>query len=84
MKLKSALVVTVVTCTGLNACSVALDKPSKKTAVEAVVKLRYIKDPITDLCFALVSTSHALTVSDDGMTITWVPCDQKVLEQIGK
>ena len=77
MKSKSILVAASIVLAG---CSVGLDKPNLSVAQDVVEKLRYIKDPKTDLCFAIVSTSQALHPSDNGMTMTWVPCEPKVLQ----
>ena len=69
---------------GLAGCSVGTSKPNHSTAMEVVRKLTYIQDVKTGLCYAVISTSHATSVSDDGLSITWVPCEPRVLEQIGK
>jgi hypothetical protein len=66
------------------ACSVGTSKPDPTTAQRVVGDLTYIQDLRTGLCFAMVSTSHAGQASDDGLSITWVPCEPKVLELIGK
>jgi hypothetical protein len=65
-------------------CGVSLNTPGKNTTASALKNLRYVQDPATNLCFALISTSHATTLGDDGMTITWVPCDPTVLEHTKK
>ena len=65
-------------------CSVGTSKPNEQTTKTVVERLAYIQDSRTGLCFAMISTSHALQVSDDGLSITWVPCEPKVMAQISK
>ena len=64
-------------------CGVSVSRTGNSTAREAVDKLTYAQDYRTGLCYATVSSSSAFHVNDQGMTITWVPCEPKVLAQIG-
>ena len=68
----------------LAACGVSTSKPSSGTASAAVHKFTYTQDTRTGQCYAMVSTSSALHVNDQGMTITWVPCDPKVIALINE
>ena len=72
----------LVSLTLLGGCGVGLSKPSDSKAREAVRKLTYVKDDKSGNCYAVVSTSHVTNPSDDGMSITWVPCSPKVLALI--
>jgi hypothetical protein len=65
-------------------CGVQADRPRFETATDAVSKLTYAKDPRTDQCYALVSSKSPAHVNDQSMTITWVPCDPKVLVEINR
>lgn len=78
------LVFTLIIACFLTGCGVSVSKTSSGIAQEAVNKLTYAQDQRTGLCYAVVSSSSATHVNDQGMTITWVPCEPKVLAQIGK
>ena len=66
----------------LSACGVNVSQPSKLTAQLAVDKLVYAQDSRTGLCFAAVSVFPVGHMNDASMTITWVPCEPKVLAQL--
>lgn len=68
----------------LSACDARTSKPSHGTAANAVANFRYVRDPRTDLCYAVMDSSHFGSATDTSMTVTWVPCDPKVLAEIGK
>ena len=79
---KSVLIVVGTSVLVLSGCGVKVSQPSQSTAREAVNNLVYAQDLRTDQCYAVVSSASAGHLSDQSMTITWVPCDPKVLEQI--
>jgi hypothetical protein len=66
----------------LAACDPAPDMPSKSTAMAVAKNLRYVKDAATDLCYAVLTSQSMTNVSVTNLTITWVPCDAKVLKAI--
>ena len=76
------LMIPVLLSAALMGCSVGTSKPSQSTATDVMSKLTYIQDAKTGLCYAMISTSHTAQASDDGLSLTWVPCEPKVLEQI--
>ena len=60
----------------LSGCSV---KPSELTDEDTksfISKVKYGKDKRTGLCFAIVSSRKATSVSTSGIGITNVPCDK--------
>lgn len=78
--------VLVVCCTAITfvliGCGANVSKPSQNTAHEAVNKLTYAQDLRTGLCYAVVSSASIVHVNDQSITVTWVPCEPKVLAQI--
>jgi outer membrane lipopolysaccharide assembly protein LptE/RlpB len=68
--------------TSLAGCGVGMSKPSDSKAREMTSKITYIQDATTGICYALVATSHQLTISDDGMSMTYVPCTTEVLARV--
>ena len=40
--------------------------------------LTYYKDGRTDQCFAVVGASKQMSQNTDSLSVTWVPCDDKV------
>ncbi|HWP61294.1 MAG TPA: hypothetical protein VN495_01695 [Candidatus Paceibacterota bacterium] len=68
----------------LTGCGPSVSKPSKSTAREVVNKMTYAQDSKTGLCYAVLASKSAWNFNDSSLTITWVPCEQKVLEQINK
>jgi hypothetical protein len=74
----------IIVSIAVGGCGVSASKTSARTANNAVNELTYAKDERTGICYAVVSSSSALHVNDQGMTITYVPCDPKVIELIGK
>ncbi|MFZ3009101.1 MAG: hypothetical protein WA048_01580, partial [Minisyncoccia bacterium] len=75
MKNFSRIAIIALVTISMNGCGVSTSRPSQGTASAAVHKFTYTQDSRTGLCYAMVSTSSALHVNDQGMTITWVPCD---------
>jgi uncharacterized protein YceK len=84
MNYRFGIAVVCITILLLSGCGVSVSKTSSSTANQAVNELTYAQDARTGLCYATISTSSATHVNDQGMTITWVPCEPKVLEQIKK
>jgi uncharacterized protein YceK len=68
----------------LSGCGVSVSKTSESTAKDAVEKMTFARNTATGQCFGVVSSSKAMTANDNSMTITWVPCDPKVLAEIAK
>ena len=57
--------------------------PSASTVRETASNLRYFHDARTDLCFAAVGQMNGNTFTS-AVQITWVPCNDKVMEEIRK
>jgi hypothetical protein len=68
----------------LAGCGVGMSKPSSSKAQEMIDKIRYVQDARTGTCYAMVSTSHQASISDDGMSMTYVPCTKEVLAQVAR
>jgi|GEM_PF-3771501 hypothetical protein len=68
----------------LAGCGVSIDAPTQSVANTAANSMTYSQDPRTGLCFGVVSSKSATHVNDQSLTITWVPCDEKVLALIAK
>lgn len=68
----------------LTGCSQNPSKLDKSSAQAIADKLRYIKDRRTGLCFAAVASRQTGSAQQNGMTITWVPCDKSVEDQIAQ
>jgi hypothetical protein len=62
----------------LSACSQTASKMEPADAKEIAADLIYVKDPRTKQCFAAVASRHVAQVSQNGFTITWVPCTPEV------
>jgi uncharacterized protein YceK len=78
MKTKiTVLLLATVIC--LSGCGVGMSKPSDGKAEEMIQKTVYVKDDRAGVCYAMVSTHHQMQVSDDGMSMTSVPCTDGVL-----
>ena len=77
-------VLLVLAAVTLTSCGVSVSKTSTSTAKDAVEKMTFAQNSSTGQCFGVVSTSKAMQANDNSMTITWVPCDPKVLAEIAK
>lgn len=68
----------------LSGCDTRVNKPDAITGMAAANNMRYIQDNKTGLCFAVLSATAVTDVNSRSLTITWVPCDPKVLQEIRK
>lgn len=68
----------------LGGCGAEVRKPSNNTAKKATDNLVYAQDVRTGLCYAIIGSNSSIDVRSESLSITWVPCDPKVLEMIGK
>jgi hypothetical protein len=60
----------------LAGCSVNPSEVSKDYAKEFVSKATYVKDNKTGMCFAVTGTRKTGDVNQNGISFTWVPCEQ--------
>ena len=68
----------------LGACNQAPSKMNTTDANEIASRLTYIKDTRVNQCFAVVASRHIAQVTQNGFSITWVPCSPEVDSLIGK
>jgi hypothetical protein len=73
---------TALLLTILVGCSQSASVVSESDAKDAVNSLTYQKDARTKLCFGIVASRHVAEVSQNGLTITYVPCTPEVEAQI--
>lgn len=62
----------------LGGCSQSASVVSASDAKQATSSLMYEKDQRSNLCFAIVASRHPLEASQNGLTITYVPCTPEV------
>ncbi len=56
-------------------CSVNPSEVDDDYAKEFVQKVKYIQDEKTGLCYAIVATRRTANFYQNGISLTWVPCD---------
>jgi len=66
----------------ITGCSFNPSKTSQKSANKLVSMLTYAQDQRTNLCYAMIEGSESGNPDNTSLSITWVPCEPKVLEQI--
>ncbi len=66
------------------ACTQQASEVKPANAREIIKSLVYGKDETTDLCFAMVATHNGATLSEQSLTITYVPCTERVLARLVK
>lgn len=64
-------------------CDAPQNAPSASTTRTTASNLRYFHDVRTDLCFAAVGQMNGTSLTS-AVQITWVPCNDKVMEEIRK
>ena len=74
----------IAACFALAGCGASVTQPSQDAAQDVIGNLKYGRDVRTGLCFAVAKNDSVTTVRVETMIVTWVPCDPKVLELIGK
>lgn len=62
-------------CIVLMGCSVNPSKVTDKYAKEFISKTSYVKDDRTGMCFAIVATRMTFHSDQNGISFTWVPCE---------
>jgi hypothetical protein len=65
-------------------CNQTASTISVGAAKDITTSLTYVKDARSNQCFAVVASRHVAQVSQNGFTITWVPCAPEVEALIGK
>jgi len=65
----------LVSVLSLAACSVNPSKVDASYAKEFVNKATYVKSN-NGICYAIVGTRETMNTSQNGISWTWVPCDQ--------
>jgi hypothetical protein len=68
----------------LAACEVEISKPNEATVRALAERMVYSKDERSGECFGTVSSHPWGNTSDSSMTVTWVPCTEKILALVGK
>lgn len=76
--LAAAIILTV------QACSQNASTVSPSDAEDAMKHLMYDKDPRSKLCYAIVASRGQMEVSQNGFTITYVPCTLEVEQLIAE
>jgi len=67
--------VVIVACL-LVGCSVNPSEVTPDYAKSFISKATYVKDVRTGMCFAIVATRKTGDTSQNGISFTWVPCEQ--------
>ena len=65
-------------------CSFSPSKTSQESADKIASMLTYTKDSRTEQCYAMIEGSEGGNPDSSSLSITWVPCEPKVLEQANK
>jgi hypothetical protein len=60
----------------LAGCSVNPSQVDDKYAKEFISKATYVKDQKTGICYAIVATRMTGHTDQNGVSFTWVPCEQ--------
>ena len=68
----------------LCSCDVRPSTPARSTTNNSIASLQYGQDRRTELCYAVVESKGIIDVHAKSMTITWVPCEPKVLALINE
>ena len=79
-----SIVVLLIAAVLLVSCTQTASSISVGDARDIANTLTYVKDARTNQCFAVVASRRVAQVTQNGFTITWVPCAPEVLAQIGK
>lgn len=77
------VVLIALTCLSTTACSQRASEIDASDAVDIAQTVRYVHDKRTGVCYAVVASRHVTDFSQNGFTITYVPCTPEVLKIIG-
>ncbi len=67
---------------GLIACTQTASTIDTSAAQDIASSLTYTYDARTAQCFAVVASRHVVEATQNGFTITWVPCSAAVVARI--
>lgn len=60
----------------LSSCAVNPSEVSPSYAKNFIGNATYVKDARTGMCFAIVATRMTGATDQNGVSFTWVPCEQ--------
>lgn len=69
-------IVSIIAASLFAGCAVNPSEVSPSYAKEFVSKATYVKDSRTGLCYAIVATRKSRDTDQNGVSFTWVPCEQ--------
>jgi hypothetical protein len=70
------LFISIIAISLFAGCSVNPSEVSSDYAKEFISKATYVKDSRTGLCYAIVATRMTGKTDQNGVSFTWVPCEQ--------
>ena len=77
MKIEKMIkIVALLAVIGLTGCSVNPSKIDDKDAGEFVKKITYVQDKRTGICFAILASRKTADTDQNGLGLTYVPCDK--------
>ena len=82
MKILNIVVCTVVLA--LAGCNADVRPTSQEKADEVADQVVYSRDNRTGLCFAVIGSMSGIDIRSQSLSMTWVPCEPKVLELISE
>ena len=70
------LFISIIAISLFAGCAVNPSEVSNDYAKEFISKATYVKDSRTGLCYAIVATRMTGKTDQNGVSFTWVPCEQ--------
>jgi hypothetical protein len=74
--MKKIVLIGLVMIATLTSCAQKASKVSNENAKEFVSEATYTKDNRTGMCYAVVASKTSFINPQQGMSFTWVPCEQ--------